>query len=524
MKFLKIYTTTCSKFLIFLISGTLILNSGCSSRIERVSFPPEKIFPGEASEDLPYLKLHTKNGELYVLSDWKIDDKEKKVTGTGTQMDLNRDTLSSGELNIPIEHIVLAETNQIKGSLNSGILTALTVINSVFTVVCIANPKACFGSCPTFYTNNGNDYLIQAEGFSASILPSLEEKDVDALYNFKPASEFFTLKLKNEAYETHVIRSANILALRKPEGGRVYSTPDGDFIQAKNLIEFSGANAAEGDISEKLCTYDGVERFSAADSFNLAEKEIIELTFRNIRKGNFGLILSSRQTLLTTYLFYQTLSYMGSSAGDYFASIERNSSKFKSLLENSRKTLGSIDVLLENKTGEWEKISELGENGPIASDTKIAPFINYEDQAELKLRLSMAKGLWRIDYAALAETGVKVNPLIINPSGSFPQNSSEGNVAALLSERESVLVTLPGDEYLLSYNLPDDYSGYEYFLESQGYYLEWMRNEWMSEENPSRFYQMLFNPLQYYKDHAPKFKELEASMEETFWRSKYVYP
>jgi hypothetical protein len=61
-------------------------------------------------------------------------------------------------------------------------------------------------------------------------------------------------------------------------------------------------------------------------------------------------------------------------------------------------------------------------------------------------------------------------------------------------------------------------------MESQGYYLEWMRNEWLGEENSAKVYQMFLNPKQYYKDLAPQFKKVEAKMEETFWSSKYVYP
>jgi hypothetical protein len=54
--------------------------------------------------------------------------------------------------------------------------------------------------------------------------------------------------------------------------------------------------------------------------------------------------------------------------------------------------------------------------------------------------------------------------------------------------------------------------------------IEWMRNEWLNEENPAMLYRMLLNPAQYYKDLAPQFKQIEAVMEETFWSSKYVYP
>ncbi|MCZ7616591.1 MAG: hypothetical protein M5T52_24270 [Ignavibacteriaceae bacterium] len=94
-----------------------------------------------------------------------------------------------------------------------------------------------------FYAFNGEDFIVQSEGFSSSISPSLEERDIDALYRIKPKSKDFTIQLKNEAYETHVIRSANLLALPKPDGGRVFATPDDEFYQAVNLSEATSATA-----------------------------------------------------------------------------------------------------------------------------------------------------------------------------------------------------------------------------------------------------------------------------------------
>ena len=272
-----------------------------------------------SSAELPYLKLHMKNGELYVLSDWMINKDANEVTGSGSHQNLNREILDLGDFQIPLQEIVLAETNQIRGSTAEGVLTALTVITGIFTIVCIANPKACFGSCPTFYASNGSDFIVQSEGFSSSISPSLEVKDVDALYRIKPTSENFEIQLRNEAYETHVIRSANILALPNQKVVVFTATPDGDFIQAKNLIEPIKVIAPEGECSDKLCSFDGQERFSAADSTDLAAKEIIELTFYNVPSNNLGLVIASRQTLLTTFLFYQSLAYMGTKAGDWLA-------------------------------------------------------------------------------------------------------------------------------------------------------------------------------------------------------------
>ncbi len=513
--------------LLSLIILSLIFYPNCGgSRIERISEPPTKFVPNKGSENFPFLKLHMKNGELYVLENWEISSKTSSVTGTGKLYDINRNLLSNEQYDIPVKTVVLAETNHIKGPTAVGALAALTVITGIFTVVCISNPKACFGSCPTFYAYNGDDFIVQAEGFSASISPALEEKDIDALYRIKPAGEDFTIQLKNEAYETHVIRSANILALPKPLGGRVYATPNDEFLQAVNLTEPSSAIAEEGDISEKICSFDGSERFSSTDSSDLAKKEIIELTFNEMSGDSIGIVIAARQTLLTTFLLYQSLAYMGSSAGSWMAMLERNSSQLKPLIEKSA-NLGSIDVLIQNEKDDWIKIGEVGETGPIATDIKIVPFKNLrksENDLSIKVRLEMAKGLWRIDYVALGEIIDKVEPIVIRPSSSSPQNVANSNIIELLTIPDSVLLTYPGDEYLLNYKLPPDFNNYELFMESQGYYLEWMRNEWLAEEDSGKVYEMFFNPKQYYKDLAPQFKKIEAEMEETFWSSKYVYP
>lgn len=521
-------TNACSGILIRLLTISLIFSSGCSNRIEKIISSPDKVNYRHSAEEIPYLKLHLKNGDLYMLSDWQIPKDSNYISGTGSLLDINRDTVKEGAFKVLREEIILAETNRIYSAGGLVPLAAMTVITGIFTVVCIANPKACFGSCPTFYANDGREYIVQSEGFSSSISPAFEINDVDALYRVQPVFSNFEIQLRNEAYETHIIKSANVLALRKPAGGRVFNTQEGEFFQVKNLIQPSEVNAPEGDCSEKLCEFDGRERFSTADSSNLAEKEIIELHFNNVPQGDLGLVIASRQTLMTTFLFYQTLAYMGTKAGDWLANLERDSAKYKLLLQNPRSTLGNIDVLLKNRNGDWEKVGELGETGPIATDIKLVQLKNLEkdstDKADLHIGLRMAKGLWRIDYAVLAEMGNRVDPLIIEPSLSVPEKINSSSVVELLNNPDSALITFPGDKYSLYYQLPDDFSGYELFMESRGYYLEWMRNEWLYEENVAKFYQMLFNPVQYYKDLAPEFKKVEAEMEQTFWSSKYVYP
>jgi hypothetical protein len=91
-------------------------------------------------------------------------------------------------------------------------LAPLAIINVAVGIACLANPKTCFGSCPTFYTEDGTVFNAKAEGFSNAIAPSLEYGDVDDL-NTSTRAENFKLIMKNEAQETHCLKAVELWAL-----------------------------------------------------------------------------------------------------------------------------------------------------------------------------------------------------------------------------------------------------------------------------------------------------------------------
>lgn len=507
-------------FILSLVQLTVLLNSGCGDRISRQIYKPEQIPKLSNLKEKPFVKLHLKDGGVYILKQWTSDS--SSIKGNGFLLNALRDTVSSGNFEVPLTDFVLAESNIISDKQGQAALWILTGISVAATIYCISNPKACFGSCPTFYAFEGEKMILQAESFSSSVMPVLETNDIDALYNIKPQNRFLELRMKNEALETHSIRNADLLALQKPIGGRVLAAPVNEFYEVTNFKQPIKAVASEGDISEKICSFDGNERFSTADSNNLSEKEVIELTFRNNQTSNKGLVVAFRQTLLTTFLFYQSLAYMGNSVGHYFAEVERNKNYFKSKLKSPGELLGGIEVFYQDTNATWLKAGEFNETGPIASNIQVLPINSIK--GDLNIQLRMAKGMWRLDYASMVDIGDEVNPLRIQPKSSLPSELADQNVITSLSDPEKVLVTYPGDQVSLQYELPDNYADYDYFLDAQGYYLEWIRDEWTVEENKDKVSELIFNPNKYLKDLAPQFKKIEADMEESFWRSKYVLP
>jgi len=478
---------------------------------------------GRLDKESPFLKVHMLDGRVYVLTQWQESENERRVTGYGSLLDFNRNLIEQGDFAIPLEGVVLFETNVIKPSPVIMSLAVLTGVSLGLTVYCLANPKACFGSCPTIYASEGSSMALQAEGFSASVAPSLEAKDVDALYLARPSSPLLELMVTNEALETHVIRSAHVLAAPKPESGRVFMTAGGEFWQVSEIKEPTLCRGPEGDLLEKIRSFDGVQRFSEADPENLATKETVELVFDTVPGRAAGLILGFRQTLLTTYLFYQGLAYLGDTSGLWLAQLARGDDKARLYAEGPGRYLGGIDVYLENQDGRWVRAGECQETGPIATNIQIIP-LPKPASSQARVRLRLTKGLWRLDYIALGTLEAKAEPVKISPSAVVHQKASEfggGSDSAGL-EGEWPIVTLPGDVYSLAYELPGDFAQYELFVETQGYYLEWIRDSWLKEKNLGKARLMLTNPAKFLKQMAAEYKKVEAHMDDIFWRSRYA--
>ncbi len=512
------------KSIFLVLLAGLVIFCSCSIQTQtRKVFTPQEFSEKIKSVDgkSPFLKAHMLNGWSYVLKNWNVNEEARNVSGTGKLFDTDRKLAREGDFVIPLDSVALFETNVIHTSPGIAVLSVVTAASIALSIYCITNPKSCFGSCPTFYARVGEKELLVAEGFSASVAPALEATDIDALYRVKSVSREFQLKLTNEALETHVIRFANLLVAPKPDKGRVLVTPSGEFVQVKELIPPSSCQGPEGECLAQILQFDGTERFSATDSNNLATKETVDLEFENVPETEVGLVIASRQSLLSTYLFYQSLAYMGNKVGDWLALLNRGNMFSKERASAIGKKLGGIEVLRQDEEGNWISVKSIHETGPLASDVRVIP-LGRAATDHLKLRLSLTKGHWRLDWLALAKLGPTVKPIRIQPYEVKRNQLVDKEALAVLLDSSKVLATFPGDEYTLKYKLPQDFQNYELFLESRGYYLEWMRKEWLKEENQAQALRMFTDPAGILKDLAPEFKKIEPEIEKQFWSSKYV--
>jgi hypothetical protein len=502
--------------LVAVLVAISLLAGGCGV-LRRTHVAPTDV--ATLDRDSGYLKAHMEDGGVYVLSEWETGD--GVVTGEGRLLDANRVVVREGVHTVPIDSVALFETNVREIGDASVVLAVMGVVTAGVGVYCATNPKACFGSCPTFYVPAADgEWVLAAEGFSSSIAPALEDSDLDVLLDAHASGRRFTVRLTNEALETHVLRSVELVAASRPPGSRVWPTAEGVLRVARSLRPPSGCRSSDGsECRALLSAADGRERWSRADSTDLARREVVDLTFDRPPAGDVGVVITARQTLLTTFLIYQALAYLGSDAGRWLAALRRAGDGAVQRASGVGRLLGDIEVQVQDPGGGWRSVGGVGETGPLARDTWVVPLPPDSDPSRIRLRLT--RGLWRIDRVALAELGAPVEPARLQPIDVVRAGAPDRSARAALVDSARTLVTRPGDVYELVFELPGG-ADHELLLEARGYYLEWMREEWLAEENPRQAMRLLTDPGGMLRELAPVYSRMEAGMDSVFWGSRYA--
>lgn len=389
----------------------------------------------------------------------------------------------------------------------------LVAMDAGVGVYCLSNPKDCFGSCPTFYQGE-SDHLFKsdAEGFTHAITPSLEHADIDALPELmSPGEEYLTMK--NEALETHNIRSVELLAVPYEQGSSVMHTVDDAFYRVREgvAVEVRDTDGPVSLVQER----DNLEWYALASPDDLAEKMELVLDFQPKPGVRYGLQCTYRQTLMSTYLFYGTLEAMGQEYGRRMVQMDHSAWQKHWLLKGGiMQYLGGIDV----HDSKGRTVGAFEETGPIAPNTQLLVL----GELDGPLTLELTKGLWRIDHIALVEILEEVQPTVHVVNGVDKNGVASRASLEALTDADAHLVSLPGEQWTLYFESVPEPS--HVFLRSQGYYHEWSRTTWNDPGNIDRLEYMITHPRKFLREEAQAYKLYESDMEPLFWASKIQTP
>jgi hypothetical protein len=372
--------------------------------------------------------------------------------------------------------------------------TAATTVGIVATVALL---KAIFGSCPTFYSDSAGVPVLEAEGFSYSIAPLFEQRDVDRLRATPDSRGYVTLAVRNEALETHYINSLVLLAVQHDSDEFVAPDESGNPLALRGLSAPASAHDRAGrDIAPVIAAADGKlfntdpGTIAAATANDL--DDYIDITLPAGESDSVAVLLRMRNSLLNTVLLYQQI--LGDPGARSLDWVGHSLQQISGAIDMGRwyaQRMGMRVSVEEN--GKYREVNHIADTGPIAFHdvAVLVPVPRTGRHDSVHVRLSFVADEWRIDRVQFANQ-YRRPPTRTIPGATVVTADASQSASALrdLSEPdEHYVVTSPGQSFTIVFDAGRNVDNVHqtFFIVSQGYYTEWVRGSWIRTASGKSF-------------------------------------
>lgn len=435
------------------------------------------------------VKAHLTDGSTVVYSGTILIARDTiRTLETGTAMRYGLTLADSAPADaLPLDSVVGMEIYE--NSVNGPASVMMTLLGIAGTTVGAgALAVAIFGSCPTVYADSAGTQVLEAEGFSYSIAPAFEARDVDRLRSQPDPAGTLRLEVRNEALETHYINQLALLEVRHTQDELVAPDASGHPLALRAFVPPAAARDRAGrDIRSELLDADGgtfrtdqrtIDRATATDL-----TDYIDLTFpRPSGVDSVALVFRMRNSLLNTVLLYDVmLRDHGARALDWIGQDLQQPGPAANLALWYAGRMGMRVMVRDSAT--FRRVARIPDTGPIAWKD-VAVLVPVPEQGDsIRVRLEFAADNWRIDRVQLAlgarrTTMRQVEPTEIQDSNQAADTAAQASVRGADAR---YLVTAPGQRFSLSFAVgsASTDSARTFLLIWQGYYVEWLRTAWL---------------------------------------------
>jgi hypothetical protein len=435
------------------------------------------------------VKAHLVDGSTVLYPDG-LTVKQGRLVGAGQRYGLRLQFVEVVH-DVPADSVVGLETY--RTGTDRAASAGLTLLGTVIGTAALgAAASAIFGSCPTFYSDSGGTPVLEAEGFSYSIAPLFEARDVDRLRVRAGPDGVVRLEVRNEALETHYLNQLQLIEAVHTPAELVAPDPRGQALALRDLTPPATARDRSGrDVAGRLAASDGA--VFASDSARLGAatvndyRDYIDLAFP-VQPGpdSLGLLLRLRNSLLNTVLLYDVM--LGSHGGyalDWQAGPLGQLGPALALGAWYGDRMG-LSVQLPTADG-YREVARVKDTGPIAWKD-VALSLPRPAGDSLRLRLVFVTDNWRIDRVALGRARRPVTRTLSLAEVTGPDGAGQPEpLAAMAAVDRRYLETVPGQWFTAGWRAgpaPGD-SARTFLLASQGYYVEWIRRDWIATGHDS---------------------------------------
>jgi hypothetical protein len=441
------------------------------------------------------VKAHLEDGSTVVYRDG-VAVAENSLLGAGEKYNPAL-TDSEPVSRIPLDEVVAMESFSTDVGVGESVLvSSLTTAGTA--VAASAVVLALFGSCPTVYSADGA--VEEAELFSSSIAPLFEARDLDRLRAQPDPDDVVTLEVRNEAMETHYINNLQLLEVVHDPDEFVVPDPDG-----RPVMVSSSGTIPVGPVRDRTGRdVAGILARSDENAYSTDERVIAAASASDLSdwmdfsvpvppgSRDIAVVFRLRNSLMGTVLLYNVmLEPMGAGALDWIGS---GLDEIATAVELGR-WLGDRAGLhvAVRRDGSWSEVARVPDSGPISWHDIAVPLRVRSGETRLDVRVSFMVDHWRIDRMWVASGVRDAVPRVIPLSAVTDSdgNPDSGALARLSGTDTEYLETRPGQRFFARFSVGEapDERPRTFLLSSLGYYIEWIRGDWIRETNVSRTFE-----------------------------------
>ena len=369
-----------------------------------------------------------------------------------------------------------------------------TLATGAAALAAAALAVAIFGSCPTYYADSAGSYLLEGEGFSYSIAPLFEARDVDRLRIHVAPDGALRLEVRNEALETHYLNHLELLEVQHAAGETALGDESNRILIVENAAAPTRAVDRGGrDVRRYVAAADG--KVYRSDPRVLARARIddledwIDLTIPTpLGADSIAIVLRLRNSLLSTILLYDImLGDPGARSLDWVGRDLQQVGPAVELAQWYQRRMG-LNIAVGDGRG-YRVVAHVKDTGPIAWKD-VAVVVPVLERGSVRIRLRFPVDNWRIDRIAVAGRFHRALPRVL-PLADIRDAGGQADTTALRSlaaADANYLETTPGQRFGAVFRPDPPAAAGErtFFLVSQGYYTEWVRRAWRAAPRAAR--------------------------------------
>jgi len=463
-----------------------ILLTSCVWTFQSLEVAPLDRHAGDSVVVISPVKAHLADGSTVVFPNG-VDVVRDTLIGDGMRYSLTlRD--SAAVQTLALDSVTGVEVFRTR--VDVGMSVVVTVLaTGAAAAATVGAAIAIFGSCPTYYVDSAGTYLLEGEGFSYSIAPLFEARDVDRLRIHTAPDGTVRLEVRNEALETHYVNHLELLEVEHAASETVVGDEANRLLIVHDLAAPTRAVDRTGrDVRRDVAAADGEPYRSdpgviAGARLDDLEDWIDVALPAPMAAESVAIVFRLRNSLLNTILLYDImLGDPGARSLDWVGRDLQQVGPAVELAQWYQHRMGLDVTVAAGNGGGYRFITHIKDTGPIAwKDVSVV--VPVLERGRVRVRLRFPADNWRIDRIAVAGRFRRAVPLIhpLSEVRDADGKADRAALASLVAADPHYLETTAGQRFTAGFAVPSTAAaGRTFFLASQGYYSEWVRRDWLT--------------------------------------------